>query len=307
MNNDILVIGEALIDVVRRPGDEPQCLPGGCAMNVAVGLGRLGYHPVLATWFADDEYGRIITDHCAESGVRFLAGSDQAKHTTTADAAIDDEGKATYTFDIEWQLPPIPEDLRPGLVHTGSLGALVQPGGRDVLAYIENIRQQAFVAFDPNCRPAIMGDPAQARAVIERYVAASDLVKVSDEDLAWLYPATTKAQLLDQAHAWAATGPAVVVVTLGQHGSLAITRTHKEVRVPANTTGPLADTVGAGDSFMAGLIHGLAQSDYDFAEAKTRFGQDLAELTAILAQAATIAGITVSRAGANPPWAYELP
>lgn len=319
----ILVIGESLIDIVRRPGCPPQFFPGGSPLNVAIGLGRLGNHPRLATWFADDEYGRLIKDHCAQSGVGISTGSDGAARTSTADASIDDQGHATYVFDIDWRMPPV-EDDTPVLVHTGSIGALVAPGGMDVLEFVEST--QAFVTFDPNCRPSIMGDPDTVRPHVERYVAASGLVKVSDEDLMWLYPGiTTEQEVKAQLRHWLDMGPDAVVLTRGGKGALALMQTctsadgqsavnhestwgndsdglYAEVSVPADTSHGLQDTVGAGDSFMAGLIHGIVTRGHP--------GDALLHnpdtLRAILTESAAISGITVSRAGANPPWLSEL-
>ena len=323
MSVGMLLIGEALIDVVRHPGQAAQRVPGGCALNVAVGLGRLGHAPLLATWVGDDADGRRLAEHCAASGVRLVPGSDKAVRTSVAEAMIDEAGKATYAFTIDWQLPPIPDELCPGLVHVGSIGGVLEPGGSAELAYVEAMRGQTFIAFDPNCRPALMGPQDRARTIIERYVAAADLVKASDEDLAWLYPeAGTDDGLLACARRWASAGPAVVVVTRGAQGAFAVTRSQEVVRVGAapieSITGvitrhnarkvrPLsrppvvvADTIGAGDSFMAGLIHGL--DEYGFCD----FAQNDGILAAILTQAAAMAAITVSRPGADPPWMYEL-
>jgi len=305
MDPEILVIGESLIDIVRQAGQPAAAHPGGSSMNTAVGLGRLGHSPTLATWIGRDEYGQLIADHCAQSHVTILPGSDGAPHTATADAAIDAAGQARYTFDFDWRMPPIPDDERPWLVHTGSLGALFGPGGEDVCAYIESQSATSLITFDPNCRPSLMGEPSRVRALCERYVEACSLVKVSDEDLAWLYPATDSDDaLLDRAHAWAGRGASVVVVTLGARGALAVTAQGDELHVPPDTSHGLVDTVGAGDSFMAGLIHGWATGWADHA---TPLLGTPDHLQAILNQAATIAGITVSRAGANPPWLAELP
>lgn len=298
MDPDVLVIGESLIDIVRRPGCGPQRFPGGSPLNVAVGLGRLGRHPRLATWFGPDESGRLIADHCAESDVSLLPGSDQAPRTSTADATIDAQGHARYVFDIDWRMPPI-HDADAVLVHTGSIGALVEPGATQVLELVESAR--AFVTFDPNCRPSVMGDPATVVAKVERYVAACDLVKVSDEDLAWLYPETIDQGPENQLRRWLDMGPRAVVLTQGSGGALALTRS-AESHVPADTSHGLVDTVGAGDSFMAGLIHGILSWGPPADEVFT----DPGILRAILAQAATISGITVSRAGANPPWLTEM-
>jgi len=299
MNPDILVIGESLIDIVRRPGHEPVYYPGGSPLNVAVGLGRLGHRPQLATWFGADDLGQLIAAHCAESNVDLTPGSDQARRTSTADAHINADGHADYVFDIDWQMPPI-TDCHPVLVHTGSIGALVEPGATQVLDFVES--SGAFVTFDPNCRPSIMGDADTVRTKVERYVAASDLVKISDEDLAWLYPEIqTELEALDQLRHWLGTGPLVVVLTQGSRGAMALTEA-TEVHIPADTSFGLVDTVGAGDSFMAGLIHGLLSQGHPSDGYLTE--QEI--VTQILTQSARISGITVSRAGANPPWSFEI-
>ncbi|MDR0285715.1 MAG: PfkB family carbohydrate kinase [Propionibacteriaceae bacterium] len=304
MTADILIIGETLIDIVRRPGAAPTGFPGGSPLNVAIGLGRLGQHPLLACWYGRDDHGAMIEAHCATSGVDILPGSDQAIRTPTADALLDAAGHATYTFDIDSRLPELPADLAPRLIHVGSISAVTDPGGATALAYVEAHRGRAYITYDPNCRPSIMGEADAVRGRVERYVAAANLVKVSDEDLAWLYPgATTADGLADQARRWLAFGPDVVVVTRGAAGATAYTA-GGTVDVPADTAHGLVDTVGAGDSFMAGLIFGLMNRRYT--RPGSRIGTDLDEVRAIVAQAAAISGITVSRAGANPPWADEL-
>jgi len=303
---DILLVGESLIDVVRRPGLAPQAHPGGSPLNVGIGLGRLGYAPLLATWYGRDDYGAMIAAHCAESGVTILPGCDRAPFTTIAEAVIDDAGDASYTFTLDWQMPPLPVALDPWIIHTGSLGALLPPGGLDVLAYVEGRAGRTLITFDPNCRPSIMGPADDVRPAMERYVAASNLVKVSDADLGWLYPGTTGADaLIERAREWARLGPGVVVLTMGEHGAVGVTR-DDTVRIPADTSRGLVDTVGAGDSFMSAVIHGLATRGYTAPDADRTLAGSLDDLHSILTGAAAIAGITVSRAGANPPWLADL-
>jgi len=299
MDPDILVIGESLIDIVRSSRDETQFFPGGSPLNVAVGLGRLRHKPRLATWFGKDELGELIAAHCEESHVSLTPGSDGAQRTSTAEARIDEAGHAEYVFDIDWQMPPI-ADTDATLIHTGSISALVEPGAAQVLEMIEST--SAFVTFDPNCRPSVMGPADHVRTQVERYVAASDLVKVSDEDLSWLYPEiATDREVMELLERWLGTGPSAVVLTQGVRGAVALTH-HESVRVEADTSRGLADTVGAGDSFMAGLINGILNWGPPFDEAFT----NLDAMSEILAESALIAGVTVSRAGANPPWFPEI-
>jgi len=299
MDPDILVIGESLIDIVRRRTEETEFFPGGSPLNVAVGLGRLGRRPRLATWFGSDELGELIVAHCEESHVEITEGCDRAQCTSTAEATIDENGHATYVFDIDWQMPPL-ADANPTLIHTSSIGALVEPGATRVLDLIEST--EAFVTFDPNCRPSIMGDQGTVRAKVERYVAASDLVKVSDEDLAWLYPgAATQDEQESQLRTWLTMGPQVVVLTMGARGAMALTESAK-IEVPADTSRTLVDTVGAGDSFMSGLINGILS--WGPPQSGVFTNPDV--LREILAESAVISGVTVSRAGANPPWFSEI-
>jgi len=299
MDPDILVIGESLIDIVRRRTEETQYFPGGSPLNVAVGLGRLGRRPRLATWFGPDELGELIAAHCEESHVTLTPGCDKAPRTSTAEATIDDEGHACYVFDIDWQMPPI-DNTDAVLVHTGSIGALVEPGASQVLETIE--ATHAFVTFDPNCRPGIMGDPAALRATVERYVAISGLVKVSDEDLTWLYPEIADDRgMVDKLEQWLGMGPRAVVLTQGSKGAMALTRSGT-ARVPADTSRTLVDTVGAGDAFMAGLIDGVLS--WGSPQNGTFANPDA--LTEILAESTLISAATVARAGANPPWLSEI-
>ncbi|MCL1923836.1 MAG: carbohydrate kinase [Propionibacteriaceae bacterium] len=299
----ILVIGESLIDIVQREGEKPQSCPGGSPMNVAIGLGRLGHSPTLATWFAQDKYGKMITKHCEESRVTILPGSDQAPRTSTAMAQLDEHGHATYTFDIDMSLPVLPEAIPP-LIHIGSLGALLQPARDVVLPYCQRAQDTSMIFFDPNVRPSIMGSPDTVRPVVEEYIRTSTVVKVSDEDLAWLYPSPD----IFHAHAkrWLEGGTTrLVVVTLGSKGARALTA-QSEFTVPAHTTSDMVDTVGAGDSFMAGLISETIACGYLEKSLGLELGEEPEIVEYILQRASQVAGITVSRAGANPPWHDEL-
>ena len=301
MESEILVVGEALIDVVRRAGAEEEAYPGGSPLNVAIGLGRLGQEPTLATWYGRDEWAAMIESHCARSNVRILPGSDQAPFTTTASALIDEQGSATYTFHADFHIAPLPQ-RHWRIIHTGSLAALIEPGASEILGFIEAMKGRAFISFDPNCRPAAMGDHDLVRPLVERYVAASDLVKVSNEDLAWIYPnQDTEEAWLDQARCWVGLGPSVVVVTMGAQGAWAVTA-DTCLRVLADSSILLQDTVGAGDSFMSGLLHGVLTSNATDLAALA----DPVTLAPILTLAARISDITVSRRGADPPWLFEL-
>ncbi len=302
MTEIALVIGEALVDVVKRPDGTTSTHPGGSPANVALGLSRLGRNVDLLTSLGDDDHGRLVRDHVEASGVR-LGESRFADRTSVATAVLDETGAATYTFDLDWDLTApraLSDDVR--VVHTGSIAAVLNPGASTVHEVVGMARSQATITYDPNARPALMGDPVHARARVERLIALADVVKVSDEDIAWLAPGE---EVLEVAAAWRSQGPAIVVVTRGAEGAIAFANCGIVSVSPAPVA--VVDTVGAGDSFMSGLIDGLWEAGLLGAERRHALA-DISEVTLreVLERCSRIAGITVSRAGANPPTRDEL-
>ncbi|WP_344329559.1 PfkB family carbohydrate kinase, partial [Kitasatospora putterlickiae] len=186
--------------------------------NVAYGLARLGEPVALLTELADDAYGRLIRAHLEAAGVVLLRGPSDGgggPRTPSAVVRLDAEGRARYAFDIGWTLPPVDLPFPPGHLHIGSIAAVTAPGAAVVLALVERWRGRAGVSYDPNVRPALMGEHAEAVRRVERCVALSDLVKASDEDLGWLYPDRTPEEA---ARHWLGLGPATVAVTRGPAG-----------------------------------------------------------------------------------------
>ncbi|MFF3765869.1 carbohydrate kinase [Streptomyces sp. NPDC001922] len=288
--------------------------PGGSPANVAVGLARLGAPVTLITQLGEDANGRLLRDHLAASAVPVTLAPGPATATSTATAFLDAQGAARYDFRVTWDLPA-PPDLPAGTrcLHTGSLATALDPGAEVIEELLTRIRAEArgiTISLDPNVRPALLPARDTARARIERQVALADIVKVSEEDVAWLYP---EQDVTAVAHRWQHTGPALVVVTLGGAGSLAVTATHT-VRSPAPSI-TVADTVGAGDAFTAGMLHwldgaGLLGGGTDEGQAAgpsaglRALGPD--ELADLLDLAATTAALTCTRPGANPPTRGEL-
>jgi fructokinase len=297
-----LVVGEALIDVVQRADGTTDAHPGGSPANVAITLGRLGRGVGLLTWIGDDAYGMRIRSWLGASGVELVAGSDGALATSVATAKLAADGSATYDFDLVWDLPAATEPTDALVVHTGSIAAVLTPGESGVRAVLEAHRRTATLTYDPNLRPSLMGTPDDVRRQVEDLVASTDVVKVSDEDLAWLYPGTDPARVATR---WLASGPALVVVTLGGEGAFAVAASGTaEVRAPRVQ---VVDTVGAGDSFMGALVDGLWAAGLlgaDNRPALRAIGSEV--LASVLERCAQVAAITVSRAGANPPRADEL-
>ena len=293
----ILAIGEALIDVVitHEQPDFPVEIPGGSPANVALTLGRLDRPVALATWIGLDERGRLIDFHMYDSGVHVTGASRGASHTSTALARLDENGTASYTFDLEWAPAP-PITVPP-------TAQIIEPGASAVLDALTRGREHALVCFDPNARPSIMGDPSAALASLERFIALADVVKVSDEDIEWLTGGASIDEVVDR---WLGMGPSLVVVTRGKHGSLAVTSSGlRFTKTPSDVK--VVDTVGAGDSFMGGMIDamwGMGLRGADAREALRSLPEE--QVRAIIDRASAVSDVTVSRKGANPPWAHEL-
>lgn len=302
----ILAIGEALIDVVityEQP-DFPVEIPGGSPANVALTLGRLGRPVALATWIGLDERGRLIDFHMNDSDVHVTAASRGASHTSTALARLDESGAASYTFDLEWApTPPIKVPPTAQILEAGSISAIIEPGASAVLDALTRGREHALVCFDPNARPSIMGEPEAALASLERFIALADVVKVSDEDIEWLTGGAPIDEVVDR---WLGMGPSLVVVTRGKHGSDVATASGlRFTKTPADV--PVVDTVGAGDSFMGGIIDamwGMGLRGADARETLRTLPEE--QVHAIIDRASAVSDVTVSRKGANPPWAHEL-
>jgi fructokinase len=305
----LTVIGEGLVDVVQRSsGIEAHV--GGSPLNVAVGLARLGHPVQFIGRYGRDAYGDSVAAHLRASSVMLPLAPDGLP-TSVASALVDDDGAATYTFDLAWELPGLGERLPfmlqgSTLLHTGSIATMLAPGAAEVLAAVEHAHPASTISFDPNCRPSIITDADYARRQAEKFVTLSDIVKASDEDLAWLYPGVDP---LESARRWltlgGAEGPAVVVVTRGAAGPWGITAAGEaEFAAPRVE---VADTVGAGDSFMAALLSAVVDRGLDGAQNRADLRALPAEgLTALLAHASRAAAVTVSRAGANPPTRAEL-
>jgi fructokinase len=293
----VLVVGEALVDVVRRE-DEDVAHPGGSPLNVAVGLRRLGVPATLHSSLGADRYGVAIAEHLEASDVAVTPSTVSDRATSVALATLAADGAATYTFSIDWD--PAELDVADGAfdaVHTGSIGAALEPGASMVERLLTRLRPSTTVSFDPNVRPQLMGSPDEARPRVERLVTLADVVKASDEDLAWLYP---DAMVADVQARWLALGPALVVVTRGARGADALTASGP-VHIPAPPT-EVADTIGAGDSFMAGLLAAL--SDLGLLGGGRREALRALqhpEVEQVTRFATRCAAITVSRPGADPP------
>lgn len=287
----VLVIGEALIDIVESPDGDRE-LVGGSPANVAVGLARQRHSVRLLTRIGRDDRGHRIADELAASGVRIDPSSWTDAPTSTARARLRADGSAAYEFAIDGDVPAA--DLAGvAAVHAGSIALFRNPGGAAVLAALRAAAGRVLVSVDPNIRPALVGDHGDALARFQAAAASADLVKLSDEDAAWLYPGLGAAGVLQRI---AGYGPRLVVLTRGADGAVGL-GPGGLVEVAPHVV-EVVDTIGAGDAYMASLI----SSVLDDAAVLT----DAVAFTAALRRAAVVAGITVSRSGANPPTRAEV-
>jgi fructokinase len=271
-------------------------------MNVAIGLARLGRDTQLLTRLGRDARGLSVLTHLEASGVRLVEGSVQPVSTATAAATLAPDGSASYEFDLRWELGEATLPAAPLAVHTGSIAAVLEPGATAVEQVLRGFRDRATTSYDPNCRPILMGEASAVRPRIEALVAHSDVVKLSDEDAAWLAPGEPAEEL---AARWLESGPSVVVLTHGGAGMVGLCRAGR-VAVPAPAV-QVADTVGAGDSAMAALLDGLWTHGLLGGPARAALAGVRPEvLESVIAHAVRAAAITVSRPGADPPTRSEL-
>ncbi len=298
-----VVVGESLVDVVVPVGGAEVSAPGGSPLNVAVGLARLEIDTLLVTQLGDDEHGRLVARHATASNVRLAETSVvPGRRTSTATALLDAEHAATYVFDLTWDLPPHRLPDATAALHVGSLGAALRPGREAVLDLVAQAGD-VFVSYDPNVRPAFVEDPAETWRDVLEVAATARLVKCSEEDLLALRPGEVEADLAREI--LEAGDTELVVVTKGGAGATAYTRDARvDVTAPAVV---VVDTVGAGDSFMAGLLAVLSDWGLTAAGAGALEALDEERVAVLLEGAVLAAAVTCGRRGANPPTRRELP
>lgn len=306
VGNVLTVIGESLID--RIQADQHSVIAdhvGGSPLNVAVGCARLGVQTRLVTHAGKDNHGQFILDHLVDNDVEIITGG--TAPTSIATATLAPDGSASYEFSLDWDLSSASLAAWASIetsthLHTGSIATMLMPGAHSVYTLLRDAREMATISYDPNCRPSIIQDVDFARGQAEHFVSLSDVVKASDEDLQWLYP--DKGIDLAMQH-WLELGPALVIVTRGASGPIAISRQFR-LELPADSI-TVDDTVGAGDSFMAALIAALNQLDLlGPTKRQDLMNLDEDQLLAVLRYAIRASGITCSRAGANPPQLAEV-
>lgn len=304
----ILACGEALIDMLPRTTTEGEAAfaphAGGAVFNTAIALGRLGSPAGFLCGLSTDLFGDLLARTLADSGVDASPSPRLDAPTTLAFVTLTD-GQASYAFyDENTALRRLSVDDLPDTSGAEALffGGISLAGGGCAEAYRALMLREApraVTMIDPNIRPSFIRDEAAYRARIAEMMAAATIVKLSDEDLHWLKGPGDTAALAEEIRA---TGPALVCITEGAKGVTGYTA-RGATFAPARKA-EVVDTVGAGDTFNAGLLHALRQRGALTRDALADLPDDI--LSDALAFGARVAGIVVGRAGANPPWAHEL-
>ena len=301
----ILCAGESLIDMVPEQG-RFRPLPGGSVYNTAIALGRLGEAPAYLWPISRDAFGEVLLAPLTESGVDTSLCPRTGRLTTLAMVtlinnearyAFYDEGSAGRMLQMQ-DIPPLPADI--SAIFAGGISLVPDPCGATIEALIARHHQNLPVMLDPNIRPFFSSDADAYRARLARLMAMADIVKLSADDLEWLCPGLSD----DEAIAWVLTqGPRIVLRTGGETGARAFWQ-GGTISTPAVRT-TVADTIGAGDTFNAGVLTSLSRQNLLTKAGLARISP--AGMQAALAFGAQAAAITVSRPGANPPWAHEMP
>ena len=294
------VVGEVLIDLIPEGTDRKPIVGGGPA-NTAKALAKLGIETQFIDGISTDGYGQMAKDELVSTGVKLDYVKYSDKPTCLAIVSLSESGSATYkfvientaTFDFTSEWLPNPHTDRPSLLHVGTLATVIEPGASVLFEWAQSVAKVAPIVFDPNIRPAVISDRAQYVAQVERWVSVSSAIKVSNEDIKWLYPSLDVEQVVNN---WLKKGPSLIVVTYGDKG-LTGYRKNERVSVDAVKTA-VADTVGAGDTVGAILVEAIVKDGLDILTG--------ARLETMLKRAAKAAAITVSRVGANPPTSEEL-
>jgi fructokinase len=303
------VLGEALLDLVQTSQSSTyDARPGGGPLNIAVGLRRLGHPTSLMARLSTRPLGEVLRRHIDSNELMLDGSVDTDEPVTLAFASLDPSGRASYDFYVEgtadwgWtdaELARLPSGTT--MLHTGSLAAAIEPGADAVLRLAQGLQAagDVVVSFDPNVRPDLVGPRSAAVERVQRFVAAADIVKASDEDLAWLYPKRRPDDVLGE---WSASGPRLVVLTRGADGCTARTFAGGEISLQGVEVA-VEDTIGAGDAFMSGLLSGLA--DVQCLEPGRLAGVGDADLQSALQQALVVSALTCKRVGADPPTRSE--
>ena len=308
----IWVCGEALIDLIpdRNVRSAPKTpVVGGGPANTAAALAKLGYQSQFINGIStSDRYGEMIKEELEKHKVDLSLAHFTSKPTCTADVSLDENGGASYiftfdgtaTFDYSRNWLPAVKDHNPALLHIGTLVTVIEPAASLLLEWTREIGKEIPVLLDPNIRPSVIPDVQRYQDLIDRWIEVATIVKVSDDDINWLYPEKSEDQVVSE---WLSRGCRAVIITRGAAGISAFTP-YQRIDVPGVKI-TVADTVGAGDTVGAIIAEALFNGTWSFS-ADGSLETEKETISKTLTRAAVAAGITCSRQGANPPNTAEI-
>jgi fructokinase len=307
----IVIAGEALVDMVGDTQYRYRALAGGSCFNVAMAIGRLGLEVGFACPMSSDALGRMLSKTLTDSGATIMLPEAVPEPTPMAVVSIDSSGQPTYAFyrektadrtirsqDLIAALPP-----STWLFHVGSVALTQKSDGDEWKAGALAARDRgALISLDPNVRPSLITDIDDYRSRMAEFFTIADLIKISDEDLAEIYPGvdphTAFAGLVEQ------YSPALAILTLGDQGSIGISASGARAEQAATIPGPIVDTIGAGDSLQAGLVAALYSGGHTTGSALAALSES--DIGRALVIGSLAAGLNCTRQGCSPPWRDEL-
>jgi fructokinase len=307
----VLVIGEALVDVVHGINGEIKNIPGGSPANTAVALARLGTKTYMKARTSTDQFGTEIRNYLTSQNINLDYSLVVKNPSSVVNALIQKDGSAKYeanlrgAADYGWTYEELDQVIDPDIqiVQLGSLTSYIEPGATNVEKWFSKLRQsnKYLLTFDPNIRHPLDGEnEVDVRSRAKKLASLSHVVKASDEDLNWIFsnnnPQDSAINIIE-------SGASLVVVTLGKKGAFAVNKKLEIVEVKANEIAVI-DTIGAGDTFAAALITQLLENSLINKNALDNLSSD--DLTEILTNCSAASAITCSRQGANPPHRHEV-
>jgi len=309
--SSVLVIGEALVDVVHSGNGEIRNVPGGSPANTAVALARLGITTYMKARISKDKFGSEIRSYLENQNVNLNLSLFVDEPSSVINAFVQKDGSAKYeanlrgASDYGWTKSEldIALDYDIKIIQLGSLTSYIEPGASNVENWYKQLRNNSkhLLAFDPNIRHPLDAQPEdEVRKRAKNLASLAHVVKASDEDLSWISP---DQDFIETAKNFIENGTTLVVITLGKRGAVAINSNFEVIQIPAPVV-EVKDTIGAGDTFAAALIAQLLEKQ--IVDEKALSALPLSDLREILSNCAMTSGLTCSRQGANPPYRHEV-
>ncbi len=310
MNSKVLVIGEALIDVVHSNNGDVRNIPGGSPANTAVALSRLGVPTFMKARTSKDNFGQIIRSYLEKENVNLKMGVISNEPSTVIKAFIQEDKSAKYeanligAADFGWNENELEFDTQFfNFVHLGSLTSYVEPGATEVEQWFKKLRNESnlLLSFDPNIRHPLDSQPEEiVRQRAKRLCSIAHIVKASDEDAQWIWQSPN---YKDFAQEVINSGSEIVIITRGKDGAWLKNKKGIEIDISAQELNVI-DTIGAGDTFSAAFLAQLINKEIkSLNELRELSSSDLIN---ILNNCAHASGLTCSRLGANPPYRHEV-